>query len=167
MRELISIISAVLLLASSFEAGASSCTYGAFNDCMMKAKQGDANAQTWVGIMYYDGKSVPQDDYKAFDWLTKAAEQCEVVAQYNLGVMYEDGRGAPQDYLMAHMFFNLAAANGNSQGAWKRSIIAEYMTSSELDEAWRLVWQWAEKHPSPSKEGPLLLSDVCMNPRPS
>jgi TPR repeat protein len=164
MKNLISIISAVLLLASASTASAGSCIYGAFNDCMMKANLGDADAQTWVGIMYYDGKGVPQDDDKAFDWFTKAAEQCEVVAQYNLGVMYEDGRGARQDYSMAHMFFNLAAANGNSQGAWRRSIIAEYMTSSELDEAWRLAWQWVEKHPSPSKEGLLLLSDVCMNP---
>ena len=154
MKNLISIISAVLVLVSASGASAGSCIYGAFNDCMVKAQQGDANAQTWVGIMYYDGKSVPQDDYRAFDWFTKAAEQCEVVAQYNLGVMYEDGRGAPQDYLRAHMFFNLAAANGNSQGAWKKSIIAEYMTSSELDEARRLAWQWAYKHLSSSKSKP-------------
>jgi len=52
MRNRISIISAVLLLAPSLEADASSCTYGAFNDCMVKTKQGDADAQTWVGIMY-------------------------------------------------------------------------------------------------------------------
>ena len=164
MKKLIYIISAVLLLVAGSGVNASSCNYGAFNDCMMKANLGDADAQTWVGIMYYDGKGVPQDDYKAFDWFTKAAEQCEVVAQYNLGVMYEDGRGAPQDYLMAHMFFNLAAISGDSQGAWKKSIIAEYMTSSELDEARRLAWHWVEKRPSSSKGGPLLLSDVCMNP---
>ena len=151
MRNLIHIISAVLLLASSLEASASSCRYEAFNDCMVKAKQGDAYAQTWIGMMYYDGKGVSQDDYRAFDWFTKAAEQGNVDAQYSLGLMYEDGRGAPQDYLMAHMFFNLAAVNGNSQGAWKKRIIGEYMTSSKLDEARRLAWQWAYKHPSFSK----------------
>jgi TPR repeat protein len=78
--------------------------------------------------------------------------------------MYENGRGAPQTDLMAHMFFNLAAIRGDSQGAWKKSIIAEYMTSSELDEARRLAWQWAEKHLSSSKSKPLFLSDVYMGP---
>jgi TPR repeat protein len=61
--------------------------------------------------------------------------------------MYEYGRSAPQDYLMAHMFFNIAAINGDSEGAWKKNIIAEVMTSSELDEAQRLAWQWAHRHP--------------------
>ena len=164
MRPPIHIISVVLLLASASGASAGSCIYGAFNDCMVKAQQGDVKAQTWVGIMYYRGKGAPQDDYRAFDWFTKAAEQGAIDAQYNLGVMYEDGRGAPQDYLMAHMFFNIAAINGDSQGAWKKRIIGEYMTSSELDEARRLAWQWAYKHLSSSKSKPLFLSDVRVNP---
>ncbi|MFN2150265.1 MAG: SEL1-like repeat protein, partial [Anaerolineales bacterium] len=34
------------------------------------------------------------------------------MAQYNLGLMYSKGRGVPQDYVKAHMWLNLAAAQG-------------------------------------------------------
>ncbi|MCS5650626.1 MAG: hypothetical protein NZ820_14970 [Dehalococcoidia bacterium] len=47
MKHPIYIISAVLLLACASEVSAGSCMYGAFSDCMMKATQGDADAQTW------------------------------------------------------------------------------------------------------------------------
>jgi TPR repeat protein len=75
MKTFLYIISAVLLLGLASGANAGSCTYGAFNDCMAQAEQGDADAQTWVAMMYYEGKGVPQDDNRAFKWFTKAAEQ--------------------------------------------------------------------------------------------
>jgi len=33
-------------------------------------------------------------------------------AEINLGVMYANGQGVAQNYVRAHMWFNLAAANG-------------------------------------------------------
>ncbi len=39
------------------------------------AKQGNASAQFFLGLMYGEGLGVPQDYAKAVGWLRKAAEQ--------------------------------------------------------------------------------------------
>ena len=46
-----------------------------------------------------------------------AAEQGDATAQTNLGVMYAKGQGVLQDNVLAHMWYNLGAANGNENGA--------------------------------------------------
>ena len=43
----------------------------------------------------------------------KLAEQGVAEAQYNLGLMYYKGEGVIQDYVYAHMWWNIATANGN------------------------------------------------------
>jgi len=62
------------------------------------ADQGHAPAQSNLGVMYENGKGVPQDYKEAVKWYRLAAEQGYATAQYNLGVMYEKGRGVQQDY---------------------------------------------------------------------
>ena len=52
-----------------------------FDDAMARAKAGDASAQTNLGLMYIDGKGVPQDYQQAVTWFTKAAEQGHASAQ--------------------------------------------------------------------------------------
>ncbi len=39
------------------------------------AEQGDAEAQYHLGVMYKNGRGVPQDHEKAIKWFTKSAEQ--------------------------------------------------------------------------------------------
>ena len=65
------------------------------------AEQGDANAQSIFGGMYYSGRGVPKDHGEAVKWWRKAAEQGHAQAQYNLGRMYHKGQGVPQDYTEA------------------------------------------------------------------
>ncbi len=55
----------------------------------ISAEQGDARAQYNLGLMYVNGRGVPQDYEKAIDWFTKSAEQGFAGAQNNLGVMYD------------------------------------------------------------------------------
>jgi len=76
------------------------------------AKQGYADAQTFLGIMYEKGQGVPQDYKTAVKWLRLAAERGYAPAQPNLGVMYEYGLGVPQDYKIAVKWFRLAAEQG-------------------------------------------------------
>ena len=53
------------------------------------AKQGDADAQYNLGLMYNgNGQGVPQDYKEAVKWYRLAAEQGHAWAQYNLGLMY-------------------------------------------------------------------------------
>ena len=84
-----------------------------------RAEQGDADAQIKLGVRYYYGRGVPEDDAEAERWLRLAAEdrerepvdelrakaeQGDAAAQYNLGTQYADGRGVPQDLVeAAHM----------------------------------------------------------------
>ncbi len=74
-----------------------------------------------------------------------AAEQGVAQAQYNLGVMYGDGEGVPQDYVQAHLWFNLAAAQGQEQAKKNRDIVAEKMTPAQIAEAQRLARDWKPK----------------------
>ncbi len=53
-----------------------------------EAAQGNAKAQSYLGLMYYDGWGVPQDYAEAVKWWRKAAEQGYGEAQFNLGYMY-------------------------------------------------------------------------------
>ena len=61
------------------------------------ANQGHAQAQSNLGVMYSNGRGVPQNHSTAVKWYQKAADQGHGQAQNSLGVMYMDGRGVPQN----------------------------------------------------------------------
>ena len=67
--------------------------------------------------------------------LRLAAEQGDADAQFNLGVMYERGRGVPVNDILAHMWFNIAATNGNEGGRENLEIIQNRVTASDTSEA--------------------------------
>src|SRR5258707_1529877 len=73
------------------------------------ANDGDAAAQFNLGLMYFTGHGVQQDDAAAALWFRKAAEQGYVFAQSNLGVLYRNGRGVPRDYAEAVIWIPKAA----------------------------------------------------------
>ena len=76
------------------------------------ADQGYAPAQYNLGVMYRDGKGVPQDYATAASWLRKAAEG-NAAAQSRLGRMYENGQGVAQDYAVAASWYRKAADQGD------------------------------------------------------
>ena len=100
------------------------------------ADNGHQWAQRRVGLMYAEGKGVPQDYQEAVKWYRLAAAHRNELAQVNLGVMYTKGRGVAQDFVRAHMWFNLAAAasTGNSRDSAteKRDRIASKMTAEQI-----------------------------------
>jgi TPR repeat protein len=75
------------------------------------------------------------------------AEQGDAEAQSTLGIMYDHGRGVVQDYKSAHMWFNIAAANGNSKAVENREIIAKEITPSQIKKAQDMAREWMAKHP--------------------
>ena len=76
-----------------------------------------------------------------------AAEQGDAGAQYALGVMYANGRGVPQDHVRAHMWANLAAAQGQDEDHREtRELIAEMMTPAQIAEAQKLAREWLAEH---------------------
>ena len=56
-------------------------------------------------------------------------------AQYNLGNMYANGEGVLQDNVIAHMWLNIASANGDAQGGENRDIITKRMTPEQIADA--------------------------------
>lgn len=69
-------------------------------------------AQFYLGLMYDNGKGVPQDYNNAIQWFTKAAEGGHDDAQFYLGMIYDKGRGVRQDYQQAVRWYTKAADAG-------------------------------------------------------
>ena len=110
MRNLIKTLLVVLMLSFSHAAIAGDLEDG--STTVQKAEQGNAKAQTFLGLMYYFGEGVAQDYKTAVKWFTLSAEQGNAQAQSNLGKMYERGKGVAQDYKTAVKWYTLAAEQG-------------------------------------------------------
>ncbi len=74
------------------------------------------------------------------------AEQGNADAQNALGWMYYIGGGVLQDYVQAHMWYNLAAAQGDKAAAKNRDIVATKMTPDDVSKAQRMAREWLSKH---------------------
>lgn len=77
------------------------------------AEQGNAHAQSNIGLMFDNGQGVTQDFKEASKWYRLAAEKGQADAQTNLGVMYGKGHGVIQDYKEAVKWYRLAAEQGH------------------------------------------------------
>jgi uncharacterized protein len=82
------------------------------------AENGDARAQSTVGLLYYRGRGVQKDDAEALKWFRLAADRGDAIAEFNLGVMYAEGQGVPQDNDEAAKWYRLAADQGNPQAQY-------------------------------------------------
>ncbi len=100
----------VTLVASSSEADSAS----ALNEWLLLAKQGDADAQSMLGMMYSEGVGVAENDAEAVNWYRLAAEQGHARAQLVLGGMYDNGKGVPEDDTEAVRWYRRAAEQGHA-----------------------------------------------------
>ena len=81
-------------------------------------------------------------------WQRRAADYAEAVRWYRLAAdqgmptrrttsaSYANGEGVPQDYVDAHMWFNIAAANGEMM-LLRTATSGEPMTAADISEAQR------------------------------
>ncbi len=81
-----------------------------------------------------------------------SAEQGDATAQYNLGLMYDSGQGVPQDYVLAHKWYNLAAARYarweadiGASAARNRDRLTAKMTPAQIAEAQKMAREWEPK----------------------
>jgi hypothetical protein len=74
------------------------------------AEAGNADAQNQVGLLYHEGRGVPQNFKLASHWFRKGAEQGHAGAQVNLGTLYFLGRGVSESDEEALFWFRKAAA---------------------------------------------------------
>ena len=76
---------------------------------MLKAFEGDADAQFKVGVLFTNDQFSPADNEQAVYWYTQAARQNHTLAQYNLGHHYLTGLGVQQSETQAMRWWLLAA----------------------------------------------------------
>ena len=105
-------------------------------------------AKRWLG-----------DDKEAVKWYRKAAAQGHAPAQVTLGLMYAIGEGVPQDFVTAYAWWDIAAANGNTDtvavtdllaketAATGKTHIAKDMTPDQIAKAEALVKEMIKKNP--------------------
>ena len=78
------------------------------------ADRGQAVAERYLGIMYFDGLGGLSRPQEARVWLEKAHAQGDADAAVELGVAYLEGFGTPKDQLRAFELFKGAAERGHA-----------------------------------------------------
>ena len=63
----------------------------------------------------------------------------------NLGLKYKLGKGVAQDYVLAHVWWSLAASQGEIGATSNRNIVAGKMTPEQIAEAQKLAREWKPK----------------------
>jgi uncharacterized protein len=104
------------------------------------AEQGDAVAQYYLGLMYLNGKGVPEDDAEAVKWFRKAAEQGNAKAQYYLGFMYANGTGVPEDDAEAVKWYRKAAEQGYANAQFNLGLM--YLNGEGVPEDNVFAYMW-------------------------
>ncbi len=87
------------------------------------AEQGHAEAQYFIGYMYYKGQGVDQDGEEAVKWLRKAAEQGDVKAQLRLGMMFRLGLTVPKNYAEAEKWLRKATEQGDAKARYNLGLM--------------------------------------------
>ncbi|WP_078118096.1 caspase family protein [Thiosocius teredinicola] len=79
------------------------------------AKEGDADAQVYVGEIYEKGLGLEADYQTAMAWYRKAAEQGNTRALINLGYLYESGLGVERNLTEAMNWYRKASGLNDGQ----------------------------------------------------
>ncbi len=88
------------------------------------AKEGDAEAQTYVGEIYEKGLGIEADYKIAAEWYKRAAEQGHSRAQINLGYLFEGGLGVKRDLTTAMNWYRRASGLTDGEVEFVSSIEA-------------------------------------------
>ena len=108
----------------------------AFHWYLQAAENGNIQAITQVGLMYYNGIGTTVDYEKAFFWFNTGFTVFHRNAPllYTLAEMYFYGRGVEQNYSEALHFYHMAYGNGrNINAAFRLAEMYEYGYGVEID----------------------------------
>tara|TARA_R110000782_G_scaffold166829_8_gene258791 strand:- start:158 stop:673 length:516 start_codon:yes stop_codon:yes gene_type:complete len=91
---------------------------------MPLAESGDADAQNYLGILYYLGFGVKKDYKKSLEWYERAAKAGHADAQRNYGDMINFGRGIQRSNQEAYKWYFAASQQGNQKAARQIQVLA-------------------------------------------
>lgn len=72
--------------------------------------------------------------------------EADAHAYFELGCMYAAGRNVDVDLVVAHKWFNVAAARGHVPAVDRRSELAAEMSPDEIAAAQRQARDWLTRH---------------------
>jgi hypothetical protein len=104
-----------------------------------------------MGLRYFEGQSVAQDDKEAARWFRLAADQGVGMAASVLAELYAKGRGVPQDLVEAYKW--LAVAGGQiepNRVTVTLGDLASKLTPDQLAEAQRRAKEFVPKRTGPA-----------------
>jgi TPR repeat protein len=104
------------------------------------AVQGNATAQNNLGVMYLDGKGLPQNTGEALRYLSLSAAAGSSLGQNNLGGLYRDGKGVPRDFVKAQQWFLASASQGNSAGMYNLGLMYELGQGMKPEPLHAFMW---------------------------
>ena len=108
------------------------------------AEQGDPLAQVYLGLAYYNGHGVEENDIVAFTWFWRAAEQGDAEGQYQLAYMYTYGFGIPEGEPdpegKAVEWYERAAQQGHAEAQFNLGLLLLAGSGVQRDEATGLRW---------------------------
>lgn len=123
------------------------------------AEDGNAEAQSKLGICYEFGKGVTQSYSEAVKWYQKAVDQGNAEAQANLGVCYQKGNGVTQSYSKAVELYRKAAEQGNTIG--QNNLGLCYDNGLGVEQSYTEAVKWYRKAASQGEARSQYLLAIC------
>lgn len=97
------------------------------------AEEGDANAQSHLGVLYALGQGVERDYAVAVKWFRAAAEKQHAPGEFNLGLLYARGQGLEIDKNEAARLFASAAAKSHARAQFELGLMYRSGNGVEKD----------------------------------
>lgn len=136
-----------------------------------KANASDADAQLFLGELFFEGLCVQKDLMKGFQWIQKAADQGSLEAKRQLAQAFEQGLGTDQDQAQAAKYMKEAAEGGDAAAM---GMLAVYLTDGRgVPKNPQLGITWLEKaadngdYNSASRLGLIFLDGKLTAPDPA
>lgn len=109
------------------------------------AEAGDADAQYYLGCMYYDGTGVAKNLQSAAAWLYKSAASGNADAMFLLALMYRDGEGVSKDLAQYANYMKAAAENGTGDNASEYFIGMCYYDGTGVQQDYHEAAKWFKR----------------------
>ena len=104
---------------------------------MKAAKQGDSQAQCFLGLCYRNGHGIQQNDSIGAEWYKKAAIQGDSTAQHNLFVYYYSQKN---DSIEAIKWLMMAAEDNMSEAQYKLGAFHQFGIIVNKDSLSAIEW---------------------------
>lgn len=112
----------------------------AYQELMLAARSGNAEAEELIGVMYAMGLGVERNDQRAFEWYLRSSMKGHAGAQSGIGWYYEVGRGLPAvDLVRAYLWYTLSAIGGDPDAAISLEEVVKKMTPEQIEAAQILI----------------------------